>query len=710
MPVLESTRLIKETDNRGTRANFGSGRSVFGVLGLYGIAAIVGYWPILNAYFVADDATLLAGVRNSGPFANWSTLGAHFFRPATSVLFWVEWKLFGDHPVFYHCVSLALLVLTAMLIRSLAINLIEAKHASLVGTIAGLLFVLFPSHPEAVAWIADSSDLLGTAFLMGSMLAYLRYSRSETRRVAIFWASAAFISYAVGACCKEQIAFSIVFAVPAICIATLRPLKKSVVETCAAIALFLIYFYIRRKIIGVTVGYGGHPMVATTNTFSFNIPFHFANTFFPFINPLQFGDDAAPIVAIPVVLVLVYIWHRVSVKKPGANEILFRGTLHVLLWYIYLSYAYWPRRRAFIGDPWIFVIAVALEVDLFCYWSSFKRWRGFSMGRRPIFRGRAIQDLARWKYWGTVLTAILLFETYLLFESWPVIPTWFFPDAFWTSTKLGYLPLAVRLLPGYALLCGIGVLIVRTRHISRPWNWSRNWLGQLTRNERIALSFSFAGMATWLPSFALFVSKFIGFRTDYTATAFAAIAIASWLTTLRSRSGLAFATGLLMVASVPVLWKNADSWRRSAAGTLAVVSQVNRILSSLKHPPGHILFVTRTFSQHNGVQQDGYALQSFMDIGCHTSAPVRVAADLAEASEGCIGWRQVFPGLYEVWAKSDSAILTPIKRDDGDYGPELYSTWIERPGHIFIQLNSGFQRGRDLLLVEVCGQVTQINN
>ena len=48
---------------------------------------------------------------------------------------------------------------------------------------AALLFIVHPVHVEAVAWISSRKDLIAAAFVLPSLLAYLKYRQ----RGAITW-------------------------------------------------------------------------------------------------------------------------------------------------------------------------------------------------------------------------------------------------------------------------------------------------------------------------------------------------------------------------------------------------------------------------------------------------------------------------------------------------------------------------------------------
>src|SRR5439155_16204399 len=49
----------------------------------------------------------------------------------------------------------------------------------MISIAAGALFLLHPSHTEAVSWISGRADVLATFFCLASLLSYLAYARSR---------------------------------------------------------------------------------------------------------------------------------------------------------------------------------------------------------------------------------------------------------------------------------------------------------------------------------------------------------------------------------------------------------------------------------------------------------------------------------------------------------------------------------------------------
>jgi len=94
------------------------------------------------------------------------------WRPLRTLLFAVEWRLFGNHPAGFHAVSLLLFLLIVRGIVALALRLPGVELEAALA--AGLLFGLHPLAVESVAWISSQGDLLAAAFILVSLLAAAR--------------------------------------------------------------------------------------------------------------------------------------------------------------------------------------------------------------------------------------------------------------------------------------------------------------------------------------------------------------------------------------------------------------------------------------------------------------------------------------------------------------------------------------------------------
>jgi tetratricopeptide (TPR) repeat protein len=139
------------------------------------------YWPALHGGWVWDDVeevTQNAVLRDPAGLARiWTApAGADYFPLKTTVQ-WVEWRCWGDAPLGYHAVSIALHLLSALLfwrvLRQLDLRL---------GWVGGLLFAVHPVAVESVAWAAELKNTLSLALLLPAMILYLDFDQKGSGR------------------------------------------------------------------------------------------------------------------------------------------------------------------------------------------------------------------------------------------------------------------------------------------------------------------------------------------------------------------------------------------------------------------------------------------------------------------------------------------------------------------------------------------------
>ena len=129
-------------------------------------AGIFVYSPALFGHWIWDDtAEILDNEEIKGPL---SSIFSIWFHPSSSDYFpfkatvqWFEWHSWGPNPLGYHLVSVALHVLSAVLLwRCLT------KLGCTFAWWGGLLFAVHPLAVESVAWISELKNTLSLPLLL----------------------------------------------------------------------------------------------------------------------------------------------------------------------------------------------------------------------------------------------------------------------------------------------------------------------------------------------------------------------------------------------------------------------------------------------------------------------------------------------------------------------------------------------------------------
>lgn len=158
------------------------------------VAVWLAYQPVWRAGFIwDDDAHLTApGLRSLPGLARiWTEPGVtQQYYPLLHSLFWVEHRLWGDHPLGYHLANLTLHTLAAVLFGLLLRQLLsppapggQARRCRAgVEWWAAAIFALHPVHVESVAWISEQKNTLSAVFYLGAALAWLRFDSDPRAR------------------------------------------------------------------------------------------------------------------------------------------------------------------------------------------------------------------------------------------------------------------------------------------------------------------------------------------------------------------------------------------------------------------------------------------------------------------------------------------------------------------------------------------------
>jgi len=156
--------------------------------------AILVFGNALRAGFLWDDRSLVS----ENPDLAWKRVPSYFvspfeeasasgsvvgtyYRPLVLISFLADRAVHGLSPFGFH--------LTNALLHALCSLLLVFVHHAWIGPrgslLSGLLFAVHPIHTEPVAWVSGRTDLVATALILGSVLAYLRSRRAESPRLAV---------------------------------------------------------------------------------------------------------------------------------------------------------------------------------------------------------------------------------------------------------------------------------------------------------------------------------------------------------------------------------------------------------------------------------------------------------------------------------------------------------------------------------------------
>jgi protein O-mannosyl-transferase len=92
----------------------------------------------------------------------------------------LDYAISGFNAYAFHLSSNLWSGIVASFVYLVALTLTQHRLTAIA---AAVLFVVHPVHVEAVAWISSRKDLIAVAFVLPSLLAYVKYRK----RSAITW-------------------------------------------------------------------------------------------------------------------------------------------------------------------------------------------------------------------------------------------------------------------------------------------------------------------------------------------------------------------------------------------------------------------------------------------------------------------------------------------------------------------------------------------
>jgi len=138
------------------------------------VLALLAYHTVWHGGFVWDDNAHVTrpGLRSlHGLWRIWFEPGAtQQYYPALHSAFWMEHRLWGDAPSWYHVANVVLHGCAACLLYRVL------RRLSVPGAFLGAaLFAVHPVCAESVAWVSEQKNTISAVFYLAAALAYLRY-------------------------------------------------------------------------------------------------------------------------------------------------------------------------------------------------------------------------------------------------------------------------------------------------------------------------------------------------------------------------------------------------------------------------------------------------------------------------------------------------------------------------------------------------------
>ena len=230
------------------------------LLGIFFLVGLISYSPILKSFFLSDDFVLIGRVLEGDLSVTWGLGQGGFFRPLIILSYVVDSRLWVTNSLGYHLTNVALHTLNSYLVFILSARLMRRNRhdpaiSFRISVAAGLIFLLLPSHTEAVSWISGRTDLIATLFVLLALVVYDSYQQQRH----IPYLAATLVLFTLALFAKES-----ALCLPVIIVAMeLSPATsqeqasdfRRAIKTGGIFALILLgYFLVRYAAIGTFVG------------------------------------------------------------------------------------------------------------------------------------------------------------------------------------------------------------------------------------------------------------------------------------------------------------------------------------------------------------------------------------------------------------------------------------------------------------------------
>src|SRR5262252_10887657 len=220
---------------------------------LFLLAAILAFAGNLNSYFLSDDFVQIGKVLHGDFSVSWGQSHGGFFRPVFILSYIVDSRIWHQNAFGYHLTNVAIHALNSLFVYHLGVRLLSEVKLSprsmkAAAVMAAALFLLHPSHTEAVTWISGLADLLATCFCLASMWSYCAYAKSSPASrfaLALVFGAAALLAKESAICLPFLVLISGLY---------LRRGHRALIEFAAFSLILVAFIAVRALCLGAIVG------------------------------------------------------------------------------------------------------------------------------------------------------------------------------------------------------------------------------------------------------------------------------------------------------------------------------------------------------------------------------------------------------------------------------------------------------------------------
>lgn len=112
----------------------------------------------------------------------WTAAQEPFFRPLLSLSLIIDHTMWGLNAMGYHATNIFMHSINSYAVFLVAILLLKTSpfHEKRIWSLAllsGFVFLILPSHTEAIAWISGRTDVIAAFFCILAFYMYLLYKQ-----------------------------------------------------------------------------------------------------------------------------------------------------------------------------------------------------------------------------------------------------------------------------------------------------------------------------------------------------------------------------------------------------------------------------------------------------------------------------------------------------------------------------------------------------